>query len=98
MVPYAPHAHRYSDPMPLTVLLFGPHAAAAGAPSLAITPPQQPSAPTCGQVLEAIPKHAPALAPLMAGARLAVNHRFAQPHQPIHPGDELALIGLVSGG
>ncbi|MBS0192203.1 MAG: MoaD/ThiS family protein [Planctomycetes bacterium] len=36
--------------------------------------------------------------PQVKGARLAVNHAFATGGEEIRPADELALIGMVSGG
>jgi len=30
--------------------------------------------------------------------RIAINHRFADPHTPLQPGDELAFLPPISGG
>jgi molybdopterin converting factor small subunit len=40
----------------------------------------------------------PRLAGLLDGCRLAVNGRFAAEGQLLAEGDEIALIGFVSGG
>jgi len=77
------------------VLLFGPAAAAAGAPSirLRIAPPA-----TAAAVTSALAAADPRLAPFVKAGRLAVNHDFAAPDRPIRESDELALIAMVSGG
>jgi molybdopterin synthase sulfur carrier subunit len=35
---------------------------------------------------------------LPAGVRVAVNHHFAHPETPLHPGDEVAFLPPISGG
>ncbi len=35
---------------------------------------------------------------LPAGLRVAVNHAFAHPEQPLQPGDEVAFLPPISGG
>lgn len=35
---------------------------------------------------------------VLSACRLAVNHEFAPPDQMVHERDEVALIGMVSGG
>jgi molybdopterin converting factor small subunit len=40
----------------------------------------------------------PRLAGRLAGCRLAVNHEFVTDTARVHPADEVALIGPVSGG
>jgi len=81
--------------MALTVLLFGPYAASAGAGSVRVKTPENP---TSEQVLMLIGQQHPVLVPLLRAARLAVNHSFASAGTVIHPDDEVAVIGLVSGG
>lgn len=83
--------------MNVDVLLFGPAAKAAGADRLQVSTGAAP-APTAGDVLLALHASCPALAPFLAGARLAINHSFARESDPIRPGDEVALIALVGGG
>ncbi len=54
--------------------------------------------PTAGRVLEALAQDAEPLAPSLASSRLAVNHEFVDSEHVIKPDDEVALIGMVSGG
>lgn len=81
--------------MELTVLLFGPEAKACDASEVRVRVGDQP---TCAQVLEALGEAHPQLRASVGSCRLAVNHEFAAASTPIKPTDELALIGLVSGG
>lgn len=81
--------------MRITVLLFGPEAAAAGTDRVAV---EAPAAVTCGDLRGLLAERIPALRPYLAGARFAVNHEFADPARPVSESDEVALIGLVSGG
>ncbi|QDT67492.1 ThiS family protein [Planctomycetes bacterium MalM25] len=82
--------------MEVTVLLFGPQADLAGARELRLDTPRD--RPTAGEVLSAIGVAAPALTGSLNVSRLAVNHEFVAADRPISPGDEVALIGMVSGG
>jgi molybdopterin converting factor small subunit len=84
--------------MQVKVLLFGPAAAAAGRDSLTVTVGETP---TSGEVLAALGGASGPLAAIAdpdKGARLAVNHAFADISQRIRPSDEVALITMVSGG
>lgn len=82
--------------MRIRVLLFGPEAAAVGRPAVEVSLEGDR---TDGRtLLEHLAAEHPALAPHLRSARLAVNHEFAEPTRPIHATDEVALIGLVSGG
>lgn len=81
--------------MRVCVLLFGPESIALGRDSVALDLP--PGA-DCRTVRDRLATEYPALTPFLAAARLAVNHEFAHPHQPITTGDEIALIGMVAGG
>jgi molybdopterin converting factor small subunit len=56
------------------------------------------ASPTVGELLRALAAAEPALARSLPKSRLAVNFEFADPSQSIHCGDELALIGMISGG
>ena len=78
-----------------TVRLFGPEAQRAGVASVGIELPEGARVP---DVIDAIERARPALAGRIAHCRLAVNHAFASHDTEVRPGDELALIGLVSGG
>jgi molybdopterin converting factor small subunit len=52
---------------------------------------------TAGDVLEAL-KGTPWFPSGLGACRLAVNHAFADDSTPIRAADEVALIGMVSGG
>ncbi len=82
--------------MRVEVLLFGPAAAAIGADRVAVECDGEPT--TAAAVLEAIPRQHPALAAVVGGGRLAVNHTFADPQATIVGGEEIALIAMVGGG
>ncbi|MBL9148875.1 MAG: MoaD/ThiS family protein [Phycisphaerae bacterium] len=80
--------------MQANVLLFGPYADAVGARSVAVA--VTPHA-TVADILASL-ESVPALAPLMRGARLAVNASYVPREARVAVTDELALIGLVGGG
>lgn len=82
--------------MRVSVLLFGPQATLAGARSVDVD--IEDNAPTAGGVLAALREAAPALTGSLTSSRLAVNHEFVAAEQTIQQGDEVALIGMVSGG
>jgi molybdopterin converting factor small subunit len=82
--------------MRVSVLLFGPQATLAGARSVDVV--IQTDAPTASAVLTALREAAPALTGSLTSSRLAINHEFANADQSIQQGDEVALIGMVSGG
>jgi molybdopterin synthase catalytic subunit len=81
--------------MTLRVLLFGAEARLAAAPAVQVHVPDRP---LIRDIRDALAAQHPALSASMAHARLARNHAFANPDEPVSPDDELALIGLVSGG
>jgi molybdopterin converting factor small subunit len=81
--------------MRIAVLLFGPEAAAVGRDCVEV---EAPAAATCGDLRELLAAHHPALRRSLGAARFAVNSEFAPADRAIRPGDEVALIGLVSGG
>jgi len=82
--------------MKVTVKLFGPFADAAGSKELTVK--MDDPSPTAGTVIDRLGTAQPALRPLLVGSRLAVNCQCVPEGHPISPGDELAIIGLVSGG
>ena len=49
-------------------------------------------------VIVALADAMPQLRGSLATSRVAVNHRFADKNERIDEGDEVALIGMVSGG
>ena len=82
--------------MTVTVLLFGPQAQLAGHREIAVDVPGDVA--TVGAVLAALGEAAGELRDSLRTSRLAVNHEFATEETVINPGDEVALIGMVSGG
>lgn len=82
--------------MRVDVLLFGAEREAAGRDRAAVELPG--SRATCAELREQLSKAFPALAPHLAAARFAVNGQFAGSDRAIGEADEVALIGLVSGG
>ncbi|TWT41424.1 MoaD/ThiS family protein [Botrimarina hoheduenensis] len=82
--------------MVVQVLLFGPQARLVGSPSLPVEILEDRI--TAARVLATLAESVPQLAASLPASRLAVNHEFAESHTPIKPGDEVALIGMVSGG
>ena len=81
-------------PVKIGVLLVGAEAAAAGASRIDVTLDQGG---TCEDLRERLGEHA-ALRPLLKTARFAVNSEFVASDHPVRAGDEVALIGMVSGG
>jgi len=82
--------------MRVDVLLFGPQAAMAQADSIVVE--LNTVTATVSQVLSALREAAPALASSLDTSRLAVNHAYACADDYITRDDEVALIGMVSGG
>ena len=81
--------------MKIDVLLFGPQAEIVGADvvSVELTAPA-----TAAAVKQAVREAEPMLGPSLASSRLAVNHAYAVDGDEIFAEDEVALIGMVSGG
>ncbi len=79
------------------VLLFGPFADAVGASSVEVRLPDDPGV-TAARVMALLAEQQSALRPLLAHAMLAVNCERVAAETVVRPGDELAIIGLVSGG
>lgn len=82
--------------MELTVRLFGPLARAARRG--AVTIECGGASVTVAELGRIIQEREPSLAPMMNICRFAVNSEFASGDQAVGPDDEIALIGLVSGG
>lgn len=80
------------------MLLFGPAAAALGGRDSVRVPLATGGAATVAELGRAMRERFPALEPMVASGRFAINHSFAHDHDPIGPGDEIALIAMVSGG
>ncbi len=81
--------------MQCSVRLFGPFAQTLGQDHISV---QLADAATVADLRKCLAEAAPTLAPMLAGSRIAVNHAFAREDQTLGPSDEIALIGLVSGG
>ena len=85
------------SPSIFLVKLFGPLADAAQTPVLHISVPAAADM-NAARLMGHIADTHPALAHLLGNARLAVNCGFVTPDHPVSTSDELALIGMVSGG
>lgn len=80
--------------MRVRVKLFGPEAKAAGTREANL----ELADPTCAALIERLAEDYPALRPLLGTCRFAVNHDFVDMSYTFKPTDEVALIGMVSGG
>ena len=79
----------------ITVRLFGPQAALVGADAVDVAAPVGVSAKNLKRLLG---ESAPKLMASLPASRIAVNHEYAAPDDPVPADAEVALIGLVSGG
>lgn len=82
--------------MHLTVRLYAVCRERAGADRIELEFPGDSA--TLTEVFDALRREAPALAPLLAVTRVAINHEFAETNSVFRSGDEVALIPPVSGG
>jgi molybdopterin-guanine dinucleotide biosynthesis protein A len=80
----------------IKVRLFGPLARQLGKSEIRVSPDEP--GPTSRRVLTILAEIEPGLLPVMKSLRLAVNHGFAEEGQIVKATDEVALIGMVSGG
>ena len=80
------------------VLLFGVAARTLGRSQLELELDLPQAAPTCSDIRQAAAAAAPHLASWLAICRFAVNHTFVGEATAVGPRDEVALIGMVSGG
>jgi len=78
------------------VKLFGPMGAALGQAEVSVS--LESDSPTCAVLRSHLFVCEPRLANLLDGCRFAINGRFVPDEQPLSEGDEIALIGFVSGG
>jgi len=81
--------------MQITVRLFAALAEAAGTRSF---PLELADDATGRDVREAVAAAYPKVGALCARSGFAVNARYTDPDEPLHEGDEVALIPPVSGG
>ncbi len=82
--------------MTVSVLLFGPQAQLVG--ERAVQVQIEGTRINCTELRTALAKAAPVLTPSLSHSWFAVNHAYASEDQQIGPDDEVALIGMVSGG
>ena len=82
------------DPMVIVVRAFAGARDIVGARSIEI---EVPATVTVGQVWEALCARYPGLTGLRLRG-LALNHAYVSFEQPVHEGDEVAIIPPVSGG
>lgn len=82
--------------MRLTVRLFGPEAKAVGTSSITVDAPRGRM--TCAELRALLARAEPRLAASLRSARFAVNHAFADDDITVGDEDEIAIIGMVSGG
>ena len=78
------------------VKLFGPMSQAVRQAELTVS--VEGGSPACAALRASIFACEPRLAGLLDGCRFAVNGQIAPEAQPLADGDEIALIGFVSGG
>ncbi len=82
----------------MVVKLFGPQALAAGKREVVVEVAVERGEPTCADLRDALAAVEPGLKASLAASRFAVNQAFARELDPVRAGDEVALIGPVSGG
>ena len=83
------------EELPISVLLFGPLAAAAGFGAAEL---RVPAPATVGDALSALAAAHPALVGRLERVATAVNEAYVARSHPLGPADRLALIPPVSGG
>ena len=82
--------------MQVKVKLFGPQAQRVGRRHVRVELADDDA--TCAALRRALHEAAPQLADTLADSRFAVNHEYADESRTIRADDEVALIGMVSGG
>ncbi|MEM9110197.1 MAG: MoaD/ThiS family protein [Planctomycetota bacterium] len=82
--------------MKIQVLLFGPQAVITGRDRVLVE--VDGVAPTPASVKDALRQALPQLAATLDQSRLAINHQYTMEDTPLCESDEVALIGMVSGG
>lgn len=81
--------------MKIQVMLFAALADKAGDRTVSTEVPEHA---TVADVLKAVERDYPQLAPLLPACFVSVNQEYAMPDQPVREGDELAILPPVSGG
>ena len=79
----------------VTIRAFALYRERLGRSELALTLPQGATVRTA---LDALAQAYPQVAPYVDHSLMAVNQEYAEEHDPLTDGDELALIPPVSGG
>ncbi|MEM6391756.1 MAG: MoaD/ThiS family protein [Planctomycetota bacterium] len=86
---------KFKPTMQITIQLFGMQARLADARVIQLDLPEDAD---CQAALDRLAVDYPALTDSLPGSRLAVNQHYAEPDRRLAPGDEVALIGMISGG
>lgn len=82
-------------PAAIKVLAFAGARDVIGAPEVSV---DSASASTAAEVMDVLCARYPALESYRPIVRMAVNGSYADPAEPVGPGDEVALIPPVAGG
>jgi len=82
--------------MTIVVKLFGPQARMCGRTEVSLEVSGEGA--TYDALTKQLAEAEPSLRESLATSRLAVNHEYALPEQISREGDDVALIGMVSGG
>ncbi|MBB3209653.1 molybdopterin converting factor small subunit [Rhodopirellula rubra] len=80
----------------LQVLVFGPQARTVGTDRMKLGKTKFPI--TADALMSRIVETYPNLSSSIGVSRLAVNHEFVESNSLINAQDEVALVGLISGG
>ena len=83
---------------PYNSAMLAIHLFAAAAERVGTSAVQLPHPPTVAELRLTLAENWPSLADLLPRCAVAVNHEYATDDQPLHPGDEVAIIPPVSGG
>ncbi len=83
--------------MILTIRLFGPFAAAVGERSVTLDLPDRFGI-SVSEIFFLLGEQYPAITDMLKQSFMAVNGKFANTNSIVTVKDELAVIGLVSGG
>ena len=80
--------------MIVRVKLFGPEAASTGVREASV----KLDGSSCAELRESLSQQFPQLREVLPKCRFAVNHEFVGLEHRLRESDEIALIGMVSGG
>ncbi|MFQ3580455.1 MAG: MoaD/ThiS family protein [Chloracidobacterium sp.] len=83
------------EPITLNVLVFGQCRALVGA---SVAPVQVVVPTTAAEVMAAVCRQYPQLAPLRGSLLVAVNEEYASAETPVKPGDDVAVFPPIAGG